>query len=183
MNRANFIDSDYFFNNVSSFDQNIDDHKINPVISRAQDMYIAPILGSDFYNYLMNEVYEVIENNHILSPEDKTLIDDYILSALVYWTAYLAVTPLRVKATNKSMSTENSQYSLAAMKSDVQELKAEYREAAEFYTKRLVTYLCDYKSLYPVFENPTDKENLKKTTVAYNSGFYISKSNRGNGCC
>lgn len=183
MNKVTFIDADYFYDNTASFSKNIDDENINPIILRAQDMYIAPILGSDFYEYLMNEVYEAIENNHIMNSDDELLVNDYIQLALVHWTAYLAVTPLRVKATNKSMSTENSQYSFSAQKADVQELKAEYRAAAEFYSDRLKTYLCKYSNLYPVFENPSDKENLKKQDITYGTGFYVSKNNRKKGCC
>lgn len=167
MVRTQFIDTDYLKDNTS-IEYNVDDSKINPTIFAAQDMHIAHVLGSDFYVHLQQAAA-----GGTLTSDEETLIRDYIQVPVAHWTHYMLVNQLRSKLTNKSLSQENSQYSLAAERQDAQDLKSEIRDLAEFYTQRLIKYLCDYSELFELYENPTDKENLRRNPKTYFTGVFI----------
>lgn len=171
-NFVQFISAEYLKENTT-VEFNVDDAKINPIVVTAQDMYIAQALGSDFYEYLMEKAF-----NNSLSNDEEGLIRKFIMPALTHWSHYLLLNQTRAKLTNKSLSLENSQYSNSADRSDLSLLKNEIRDIAEFYTKRLVTYLCDYSNLFPKYDNPSDKENLKKSSNAYFGGVFIPKRSR-----
>lgn len=155
---------------LTTVENNVDDAKINPLIFKAQDMHIQPILGSDFHNHLQ----EGIEND-TLTQDEKDLINDYIKPALVDWTHYIAITQLANKTTNKTVANEFSQYTINAERASQKDLKNELRDSAEFYTKRLANFLCLNSDLFPLYENPTDKENLHKNSKSYFSGIYIPR--------
>lgn len=190
MIKAQFIDEDYLYDNTL-IERNVDSHKINPMIFKAQDMHIAEALGSDFYNRLMIGTYHylgvqepggpTIDPLLALNADEEELLIDFIQPALAEWTHYMLVAQLRTKFTNKSASQEYSQYSNTAERQDIQDIKSELRDMAEFYTARLIKHLCLNSDLFPLYMNPSDKENLHASSNSYNSGVYF-KSRSGK-CC
>lgn len=190
MIKAQFIDEDYLYDNTL-IERNVDGAKINPMIFKAQDMHIAEALGSDFYNRLMIGTYHylgiqepggpTIDPSLALNPDEEELLIDFIQPALAEWTHYMLVSQLRTKLTNKSASNEFSQYSNTAERADIQDIKGELRNMAEFYTARLIKHLCLHEKLFPLYMNPTDDQNLHASSVAYDSGVYFRR--RGRGCC
>lgn len=165
--KTQFIDTEYLKEN-SLIEFNVDDAKLNPLIFKAQDMHLAPVLGSDFYNHLQEAAY-----NTTLNSDEEALIRDYIQQMVAEWTAYISVNQITNKLTNKSASIESSQYSVAVDRANRTDLKNELRDAAEFYTQRLVQYLCDHSELFSLYINPTAKENLHRNSTAYFCGIYL----------
>ena len=174
MIKTQFIDTDFLKEN-SLVEFNVDDSKINPLIFKAQDMFLAPILGSIFYDYLQDAAA-----NNTLTVDEEDLIANYFQQLIVEWTVYISINQLASKITNKSVSNENSQYSSTADRNSRLDLRNELRDNAEFYSKRLTNYLCQHRSLFPVYDNNTERENLPKNNQSYFSGIYLKKNNR---CC
>lgn len=171
MSRVKFIDVDYV-KRFTTLDDNADSDKIIPYIYVAQDVELQQILGSTFYDRLKEGV---IADD--LNADELALIQTYIQPMLVWWTLFYATPTLNFKLTNKAISQENSEYSNPSEKGIVDFLRHDFRNIAEFQTKRLVRYLCDYSNLFPEYENPDDKENLHKSNKAYFSGVVIPKKN------
>lgn len=171
MNIVNFITATELKNNTgASF--NIDDSLINPMIKKAQDVYIGSALNSDFYEVLMDKSF-----NNLLSIDETTLIDKYIKPTLIEWSYLSCLSNIKSKTTNQGVVNESSQYAINADRADFKDKKQEIRDFAEFYLKRLNTYLCDYSELYPLYLNPSDKVNQSRNNTSYFSGIYIPKSN------
>ena len=59
---------------------NIDDKLLYPEIKAAQDMYIHPILGTNLYNKIINDV-----DAGTITGDYKSLLDDYIIDCLIYY--------------------------------------------------------------------------------------------------
>lgn len=169
--KTQFIDTEFLKDN-SLIEYNLDDAKLNPLIFKAQDMYLAPTLGSDFYIHLQEAAA-----NDTLTTDEENLIRDYIQQMVVEWTAYISVNQITSKFTNKANVQEFSQYSNVTSRAERTDLKNELRDAAEFYTKRLVKYLCDFGELFPLYENPSATENLPKNSTSYFSGIYLPGMN------
>jgi hypothetical protein len=128
--------------------KNIDDKYLTEVILLCQDIYIQPKLGSTFYNELKTDVI-----GSSLSGVNKTLMDDYIRPALkwriVAEVAYTTSYPI----TNKGMVRRDGEASTAADKRDVDQQSSKYEDWAEFYTQRLIDYLCENETDYPNYQN------------------------------
>lgn len=169
MVRTQFITAAFLKDNTL-IENNVDDAKINPLIFKAQDIHLAPLLGSDFYNHLQKAA---AANPTTLNQLEKDLIADYIQLCVCEWTYYMSINLLRSKTTNKSLSQESSQYSTVAERQDAIDIRNELRDNAEFYSTRLVKYLCDHSESFPLYNNPTDKENLSKNSKTYFSGMYL----------
>lgn len=177
MIKTQFIDTDYLKEN-SLIEFNVDDAKLNPLIFKAQDMYIAPILGSDFYNHLQ----EGAASGGTLTTGEYNLIVDYIMPAVVEYTAYMSINQVTSKITNKSVAQENSQYAIAADRANRTDLKNEIRDLAEFYLKRLQKFLCDHSELFPIYQTPSSVENLPKNSKSFFNGIYLPKNGGCYGC-
>ena len=175
MIKTQFIDTDFLKEN-SLVEFNVDDSKLNPLIFKAQDRYLGQILGSIFYEYLQTSAA-----NNTLTIDEEYLISNYFQQLIVEWTVYISINQLSNKITNKSISNENSQYSSSADRNNRLDLKNELRDNAEYYSKRLTNYLCQHRSLFPVYDKNTERENLPKNNQSYFSGIYLPKG-RG-GCC
>jgi hypothetical protein len=81
---------------------NIDPKLIYPDIKVAQDMYILPVLGSSLYFKLQ----ELIQNNDINDgaySAYKTLIDIYIVDALIYYCLSELPTTISYQFWNKGV--------------------------------------------------------------------------------
>lgn len=60
---------------------NIDPKLLYPEIKAAQDMYIHPILGTALFNKIVSDV-----DAGTITGNYKTLLDDYIIDCLLYYT-------------------------------------------------------------------------------------------------
>ena len=60
---------------------NVDPKLLFPEIKAAQDMYIHPILGTALYNKIISEV-----EAGTITGDYKTLLDDYIIDCILYYT-------------------------------------------------------------------------------------------------
>ena len=169
MIQADFINVQYLKNSTTLQD-NIDDDILVPFITKAQDTHLQQTLGTTFYIYLQNEII-----NGTVSGDDKVLIDTYIQPMLAEWVLYEVLPHINYKLTNKAVSTNNSEWSTSSELAELKYLRQSIRDLAEFYTKRLNVYLCDYSSLFPSYENPDDKENLRKSNKSYFSGLFVPK--------
>jgi hypothetical protein len=149
-------------------DFNVDDSKLNPFILKAQDAYIGGVLNSDFYNHLM-----LAATNNTLTQDETDLINDYIKPALLEWAILTALPHIKTGIVNKGVGTESAQYYFNADRADYKEKKDEIRNFADYYTKRLEQYLCDYYNLFPLYKNPSDKVNQKSRSANNFGGFYM----------
>lgn len=168
-NKVKFISTIYLKENTT-IEDNVDDNKLVPFIYKCQDIYLQQILGTTFFEHLK----DAIVNDSLTTYEDN-LIRDYIQNMVSEWTLYEALPFISNKITNKSLSQENYEFGTPSTLDDLKYLRNSIRDMAEFYSKRLNKYLCDNSSLFPVYQNPNSKENLRKNSKSYFSGIYIPK--------
>jgi len=173
--KVQFIDTEFLKENTL-IEQNVDDAKLNPLIFKAQEIHIETILGSDFYNHLMDAAY-----NDTLTQDEKDLIANYIQQCVAEWVAYMSVNQLTNKFTNKAIVQEFSQYSATSDRLERTDLKNDLRNDAEVYSKRLITHLCQYSELYPLYYNPNTNENVRRNSTSFFNNIYIPR-NTSCGC-
>ena len=157
-------------------DENIDDQRVNPLIFKAQDFYIAESLGSTFYQHLMDAV-----KDDTLTNDETDLLNFYIKPALSEWIFYMSKSLLSTRTSNKGELNQSAMYAAAIDIKEKNEIKNEIERLADAYTKRLEKYLCDNSTLFPLYYNSANDENLHPQRKTNYTGVFISKK-RG-GCC
>ena len=118
---------------------NIDPKLIYPDIKLAQDMYILPILGSALFNKLQTLVDDgsISTNN----ADYKTLLDRYIVDALIYYTLSELPSTISYQFWNKGVMRKQNDNSELPSMTELMDLANKYKNRAEFYANRLELYV------------------------------------------
>ena len=92
-------------------DPNVDEKYIRISIEEAQKIHIRNYIGSGLYNEIISQV-----QSGSLTALNTTLLDDYIIPALKWWTMVEAAPFLTYKVTNKNIVRKNSDNSTGVEK-------------------------------------------------------------------
>lgn len=166
-----FITESYLKNNTELND-NVDPKLIVPAITEAQDIDIQDLLGSALYADIKTKVSADADLSGYSSY--KTLMDNYILPALKYYTLYRLLMPMTVKLMNKSVMTRSSDNGQPISLDDVYKLEERYLNKAQWYGRRLVAYLCDNTSTFTLYNSYTaNNSTIHPNKSAYNAGMFL----------
>ena len=157
----------------TAIEENVDDSTIAPFIIKVQDVHLQQILGSAFYEHLMDAI-----SNSTLTTNEENLIKNYIQRLVAEWSFYEVFPFLNYKATNKAISKKSSDNSVPSELNEIKFIRTAIRDMAEFYNERLVNELNNNIALYPAYQNILTPENLPKSNKSYFSGVYLRGSGR-----
>jgi hypothetical protein len=146
---------------------NVDVDFLLPYVKVAQKIYVETKLGTDLYDKLQSEI-----TAGTLTGDYRTLVDDFIGSMLVQWAFYECIPFLRFKIQNGNIYSKTSETGNALSETEASSLREEVRNTAEYYTERLVTYLCNNSSLFPEYSTSSGAD-VTPDTDAYYSGINI----------
>lgn len=124
----------------------VNDDELRPFIQPTQDMNLERVLGTNLYVRLKEGV---VNNN--LNANEIYLIRTYIQPALMYWVMYQYILWSNYKLTNKAVSKQNSDNSNPSDMSEVNYLKSNLSDWAEYYSQRITNYLRDNFALFPQY--------------------------------
>lgn len=147
--------SDTMIKERTAIHGNIDPKLIYPDIKVAQDMYILPVLGSALYFKLQ----DIISDNTIITDASllpyKTLVDIYVVDALIYYTLSELPTTISYQFWNKGVMRKQGLDTDLPSMSDLIDLSNKYRNRAEFYANRLKRYLQqNANASFPEYNSP-----------------------------
>ena len=142
-----FISSDTI-KERSGLHYNVDEKLIKPEIKTSQDMYILPALGSALYNRLQDGI-----SCNNLTCDEKSLLDDYIADTLVNYVLSELPQGLSFQFYNKGLVRKSSDNTDIPSMQDLIDIANRYRARAEFYKQRLIKYLKQNQTLYPLYLN------------------------------
>lgn len=169
-----FVTEQYLKLNVP-ITNNVDDTDFVPLIKSAADQYVRSILGTYFYNYLLQEY-----NNQTLSATEITLVQDYIQYSVAWRVASETAITVSYQLKNKGLQKQSGDYSQAVDMSEIAFMSHHYRDRADFYDQRLIKYLEQNKSLYPEFmsqlNNDTVISKLVNCTDCSGNGCYSCRT-------
>jgi hypothetical protein len=161
-----FISTEYL-KQVTPIEENVDDRKLVPFITQSENLYLQQSIGETGLDALKAGV---VNNN--LTPQEDTFIRNYVQPMVAQFAFYLALPYIAYKSTNKSLSKESSEYSTPVDLTELQFIRNNVKDVAEFYQRRMVKYLLDHPGEFVWFDNPNAKDNLPKTPQSYFSGMY-----------
>jgi hypothetical protein len=156
----------------SIINENVDMKVLLPVIKLAQEKYMLPILGTGLYNELKTQITAAS-----ITVLNKTLLDDYIQPALIWWIMAEAPMPLTYKFMNKSVATRSSENANAASLNDLLKLEERFKDNAEWYSQRITNYLLQNIQSYPLYSNPgSGIDTIVPKKTMYSTGMYLGST-------
>jgi len=174
-----FVTETYIRENTV-FNQNLDIKDIVQNIDPAQDMHVQPILGSTYYEYLLNAY-----SAQTLTADETTLVM-HIKPMLAYRAAEMALPFIAYQIKNKGPQTQFGENSAAVDQTVISYLRNELKNRAEFYETRLRRYLCLNANLFTGYVNQSLSEDMvpDKSIEGYDSGFaqYPGYRTNNNNC-
>ena len=167
-NKVLMLTADYYKRNTV-VNLNVDEELLHPQIIKAQNVRIEKILGTNLFNIVLAEI-----DAQTYTARVTTLLEDYIQPALVEWITYTALPYLNYKLTNKSVSKKSSDNSEPSELNEINYLRQNIRDDAEYYSERTTKFLEANTDTYPEYLNGnTDCDDIKPSKLNFISGIYL----------
>jgi len=157
---------------ATAINGNVDAEYLLPHIKVAQKKYMETKLGTKLFEKLKT----LISTGDISLPANadyKELLDDYIADALVQWGFYECIPFLRYKVQNGNIYSKTSETGTALTREEAQDLREEVRNTAEFYTERLIKWLCTNNTLVPEYNQNSGCDEVCPDTNAFYNGMNL----------
>ncbi len=163
---ALFIDDEYL-KTQTPLGQNLDASFIYGFVEDAQDVFIQDLLGSPLYNDLTYKLYM----GTTYSTDERTLVD-LCSKCLAYYTVYMALPHLAIKIRNVGVARPTSDNTLPSTMEELKYIREEVKNMAEFWSQRIIKYLCDNSTLYPLYSASSD--DMNPSAGQYDSDIYLT---------
>ena len=169
-NSTLFITIDYLRDNTV-INGNVDSELLEPFIVAAQNVRIESIIGTGLFNDIVTNI-----DNDTIAGDNKTLLDDYIQPCLIQWVVYEALPFINYKLTNKAVSTKQGDNSNSSALNEVQYLREQVRNTAEYMSQRVTDYLKANTTLFPLYQNAGDTcDTIRPSSSSYFGGVYLGE--------
>jgi hypothetical protein len=148
----------------SVVDGNLDKNKLLPYISIAQDVNIQAILGSDLLDKLLT----------LTSPFSTPYAEvvELVRPVLINYAMVKYLPVAGIKISNGGVFKQSSQTGENLSKEEIDNIVESHRELAEYYSARLIDYLCYNGSSIPEYLTNND-DDVKPSSDSYFSGWVL----------
>ena len=155
---------------------NVDTELLLPYVRQAQKLYVEPKLGTQLTQKL-KDLITAGTIGDVANAAYKTLLEDYIGDMLPNWAFYHAVPFLRFKIENGNIYSKTSETGTALSTEEAQHLREEIRNTSEYYTERMIDYVCNNTSSFPEYSTNSGADVTPNQNAYYN-GINIERPNR-----
>ena len=132
--------------------ENVEDSLLRTMIIRVQDTIVEPIIGTPLFKRLLKGI-----DDDDLTADEITLMDNYIVPVMVAGCDYRSVNVIVYQIRNKSVGTTRDEHLDPATESGNVRLKDELNADLRHYETRLIGYLKDNCTLFPLYNEWTCK--------------------------
>ena len=155
---------------------NVSTDLLLPYVRQAQKLYVEPKLGTKLTQKL-KDLITAGTIGDVANAAYKTLLDDYIGDMLPNWAFYHAVPFLRFKIENGNIYSKTSETGNALSTEESQSLREEVSNTAQYYTERLIEYICNNTSSFPEY-NQNSGSDVNPDRNAYYNGMNLERPNQ-----
>ena len=147
----------------SILDGNVDTDKFIQFIKLGQEIDIQNLLGTDLYNRISTDI-----ENSTLSGDYLALVSDYIQPTLIWFAQvnYIPFAAYQIKS--GGVFKHSSETAENVSKNEVDYLVGKARDYANYYSTRLVDYLCFNHSKFSEYTSNTDNDISPDTDTVFN---------------
>ena len=145
MTEVFFISEEYLKTNTA-INENVDSGELRFCILTSQNINIQETLGQPLFEEIQQQV-----SGNTLTPDNRYLLDKYIVPATTQWAYYHGLDNFFVKWVNVGLvQNRNEQGSNIDIRT-FKYLKDNARSTAEFYDQNMRRWLCAKSNLYPKY--------------------------------
>jgi len=146
----------------SILDGNVDTDKFIQFIKVAQQIDIQNLLGTDLYNKISADIIAGTLGGNYL-----TLVNTYVQPTLIWFAQmnYIPFAAYQIK--NGGVFKYSSETAQNVDKNEVDYLVGKAREYANYYSTRLVDYLCFNDNLFPEYNSNSDDDIYPDTDTTF----------------
>ena len=163
-----FVNPDYM-KRMTQLNGGVEDAVMVPAIILAQDKHIQQYLGTDLLNKLKADIQaDTLTGNY------EALVDGYVRKATVWWSMVELLPNLYVKLDNGGLVIRTAENTSAISEDDLHREIENARQNAQFYTTRLVEYLCANMTLFPEYTSNSGADMFPDSAVYFQKGMTIS---------
>jgi hypothetical protein len=127
----------------------IDADALLPFVRTAQDKFLKNLLGTVLFGYLQDQIVANTVNN--LSVYYQDLLDDYIKNSLIWYACVEYIPFSSVQFKSNGAVKQQSEQGIAPTKGEIDYLKAQAQQNADYYALRLQNYLIAYSQNIPQY--------------------------------
>jgi hypothetical protein len=127
----------------------IDADALLPFVRTAQDKYLKNLLGTVLFGYLQDQI--VANTVSSLSVYYQDLLDDYIKNSLIWYSCVEYIPFSSVQFKSNGAVKQQSEQGIAPTKGEIDYLKAQAQQNADYYALRLQNYLIAYSQNIPQY--------------------------------
>jgi hypothetical protein len=150
---------------------NVDIDQWIQYVELAQEIHIQNVLGTD----LLAQCKSLITAGTLGDAGNEayeTLVETWTKPALVWWTMVEYLPFANYQLSNKGIYKHTSENADGVDKSEVDALTEKARDTAQYYTERLVRYLCNNSESFTEYTSNSDEDISPDKDVNF-SGWYL----------
>ena len=160
----------------TDINNNLDPDLIKSTIREAQIIHITRLLGTKLYDKIIDDV-----NTGTLSGNYKTLVDDYVQDALLYWSYYESLESIYLRPRNNGLlQPQGGDNSLSVDMLVYDKKRQSVKNKAEYFSERLVDFLCFNNDLFPEYGTETNDDIYPDAGIQFKSPIVFRNSIRDN---
>ena len=155
----------------SILDGNVDNDKFSQFVEIAQDIHVQEYLGTDLYEKIQSLILANTIDD-VANADYKTLLESYIKPMHIRWASVELLPYLAYTVSNGGIYKHSSENSESVNINEVNLLTERSRSTAQFYTRRLISFLCDNSTTYPEY-NTNSNGDIYPTRDSNYTGWVI----------
>jgi hypothetical protein len=160
----------------TDINNNLDVALIKSTIREAQIVHITRLLGTKLYDRILSDV-----DSNSLSGNYKTLVDEYVQDALIYWSYYESLESIYLRPRNNGLlQPQGGENSLSVDMLIYDKKRQSVKNKAEYFSERLVDYLCFNNDLFPEYGTETNDDIYPDAGIQFKSPIVFRNTIRDN---
>jgi hypothetical protein len=162
----------------TNINKNVDIDVLKAEIQIAQDIDLQTILGTKFYDHLLNQVSST---GNTFNNDEKTLVDDYIQPFLIQQAYFQAMPNLQFRTMNRGIVEGQMENATSVDLDTFKYLRNIQKSRADFYMNRLMDYLLIGKgqNKFPQYTTQSTIDGMiPDRTQKYNPGIFLRHTTR-----
>ena len=162
----------------TNINKNVDIDAIRAEIGIAQDIMLQPLLGTKFYDHLLNQISAT---GNTFNADEITLVNEYIAPYLIQVAYYEMIPHLHYRTMNRAIVQGEMESATAVDTETMKYLRGIQKQRADFYKMRLQDYLITGKgqNKFPDYNNYSTIDGMTPEKGSkYNSPIYLNHTTR-----
>lgn len=158
--------------------KNVDIDAIRAEIGIAQDIHLQPLLGTKFYDHLLDQISAT---GNTLNADELTLVNEYIAPFLIQMAYFEMIPHLHYRTMNRSIVQGEMESATAVDTETMKYLRGIQFQRANFYKMRLQDYLITGRgqNLFPDYNSYSTIDGMIPDKGSkYNSPIYLNHTTR-----